>query len=244
MSQHRAQRGRRRAEPVRPRWGRIGVLGASVATTGIALLGGVGVLPSAADESPRATNVAQDTGPAVDRTDPLGPDAPTVTTAPATESRQTPQKRGTKPRQQPAGGSLDVALPADSGEGRRVVFSESRQRVWLVGDDGEVQRTYLVSGSVEDNLDPGTYDVYSRSADATGIDGSSMRLFVRFTRGPSGAAIGFHDIPTDPDDGDAPVQTAAELGTPKSHGCIRQKAVDAAALWEFADDGTTVVVTA
>ncbi len=247
MSKHRApEPGRRRAQPTRPRWGRITVLGASVLTTGIALLGGVGVLPSAADQTARAATVAGDTGPAdtVDAADTAvapGPEVPTVTMAPATETdRRVPRKPALKPRQQPAGGSLDVALPSDSGEGRRAVFSESRQRVWLVAADGTVERTYLVSGSLGDNLDPGTYEVFSRSADATGIDGSSMRLFVRFTRGPSGAAIGFHDIPTE--DG-VPVQTARELGTPRSHGCIRQKPTDAAAMWDFADEGTTVVVT-
>ena len=68
-----------------------------------------------------------------------------------------------------------------------------------------------------------------------------MKYFVRFTTGDEGAAIGFHDIPID--DG-APVQTVAQLGTPQSHGCIRQSAQDAIALWDFAPLGTTVVVTA
>ena len=40
------------------------------------------------------------------------------------------------------------------------------------------------------------------------------------------------------------MQTVAELGTPLSHGCIRQKRADAIALWDFAPLGTTVVVTA
>ena len=47
------------------------------------------------------------------------------------------------------------ALPADSGKGRRIVFSETEQRVWLVRKNDTVRRTYLVSGSTEDNLDPG-----------------------------------------------------------------------------------------
>jgi hypothetical protein len=131
-------------------------------------------------------------------------------------------------------------LPADSGAGRRVVFSEERQRVWLVSTDEQVVRTYLVSGSLHDNLEPGTYSVYSRSTNAVGIDDSgTMRWFVRFTQGDSGAAIGFHDIPID--DGER-VQTVAELGTPTSHGCIRQRQVDAKVLWDFAPLGTTVVV--
>lgn len=133
----------------------------------------------------------------------------------------------------------DFPLPARSGTGRRVVFDLDQQRVWLVRSGGSVKRTYLASGSVSDNLEPGTFEVYSRSADATGIDGSSMNLMVRFTRGDN-AAIGFHDIPVM--DGH-PVQRVRELGTPLSHGCIRQAPADARALWRFAPVGTTVVVT-
>src|SRR5262245_7494953 len=55
MSRHRADPPPRRAPPrgraerVRPRYGRLAVLGASVSVTGIAMLGGVGVLPSVAE---------------------------------------------------------------------------------------------------------------------------------------------------------------------------------------------------
>jgi lipoprotein-anchoring transpeptidase ErfK/SrfK len=40
------------------------------------------------------------------------------------------------------------------------------------------------------------------------------------------------------------VQTRAQLGTPLSHGCIRQWRPDAKALWRFAPVGTSVVVLA
>ena len=121
--------------------------------------------------------------------------------------------------------------------------SESDQRVWLVDDRRAASSaTYLVSGSLYDNLDPGTYAVYSRSEQAWGFDGSgTMKYFVRFTEGDNGAAIGFHDIPID---NGALVQTVDQLGTPQSHGCIRQEREDAIALWEFAPIGTEVVVTA
>ncbi|MFC6345402.1 L,D-transpeptidase, partial [Nocardioides hankookensis] len=177
---------------------------------------------------------AADIGAAVqssDDTTPSGtaPDESTSTTsADSTESATDPAR--------------DTALPADSGTGKRVVFSQSRQRVWLVDADTGVRRTYLVSGSTLDNLEPGTYDVYSKSRWAVGIDDSGvMEYFVRFAQGPSGAAIGFHTIPTK--DG-VPLQTKAQLGTPQSHGCIRQKTPDAVALWNFAPVGGTVVVTA
>lgn len=132
------------------------------------------------------------------------------------------------------------ALPEDSGKGRRVVFSQEAQRTWLVDARGRVLSTYLVSGSVQDNLDPGTYRVYSKSRWAVGVDDSGvMEYMVRFTHGPNGAAIGFHTIPTRLG---VPLQTKAQLGTPQSHGCIRQKASDAIRLWQFAPIGTKVVV--
>jgi lipoprotein-anchoring transpeptidase ErfK/SrfK len=75
-----------------------------------------------------------------------------------------------------------------------------------------------------------------------GVDDSGvMQYFVRFTQGPTGAAIGFHSIPTSHD---VPLQKRSQLGTPQSHGCIRQWRPDAKALWDFAIVGTKVVVTA
>jgi len=136
----------------------------------------------------------------------------------------------------------EPAPPRRSGQGRRVVFDMGDQRVWLVRDNGTVARTYLVSGSRHDNLSPGRYEVYSTSRHATSYTyAETMEYMVRFTRGEN-AAIGFHDIPVDPQ-GEA-VQTAAQLGRPLSSGCIRQHPRDAKALWRFAPVGTRVVVTA
>lgn len=234
MSKHRQTK-------VRPRYGRMASAGASFAVTAVALLGGTGVLPISSGGTPaQASNDL--TAVAASKTDtaqePAGgtPGRTPKTTgtgvgasADSSESRVDPK--------------LDTALPADSGTGKRVVFSQSRQRVWLVSADGDqVLRTYPVSGSTYDNLHPGTFNVYSRSEDAWGVDDSgSMKYFVRFTQGDTGAAIGFHDIPMK--DG-RPVQSEAQLGTPMSHGCIRQRRADAIALWNFAPLGTTVVVTA
>ncbi|MDO9456162.1 L,D-transpeptidase family protein [Nocardioides sp.] len=241
------------------RYGRVVVLGVSLLTTAIALLGGVGVLPSAADDdsdrSPDAVVAADLTqvagagadeaaqppapGPTAGPGQTEGPPAADPTSEPTDEPTDEPTEDSTEESDTSDSGS-EAALPSDSGEGKRVVFSEDEQRVWLVGEAGKVKRTYLVSGSLTDNLDPGTFQVYSRSEDAVGIDDSgTMKWFVRFTQGPSGAAIGFHTIPVD--DGQR-VQTKADLGTPQSHGCIRQDTPDAKALWAFAPLGTTVVV--
>jgi len=138
--------------------------------------------------------------------------------------------------------AADPPPPGDSGQGRRIVFDQSEQRVWLVEADGSVDRSYLVSGSRFDNLRPGTYRVLSRQRHAVSFDLSgTMEYFVHFTTGRR-APIGFHAIPVFNDG--TPEQTVAELGRPLSAGCIRQKKSDARYLWRWAPLGTTVVVTA
>ncbi|TYL45471.1 L,D-transpeptidase family protein [Nocardioides sp. BGMRC 2183] len=234
----RSTSGRHRA-PARPRYGRIAVFGSAVAVTTLAALGSVGVLPTHAEDAPASVASAADDAEHTDDTTGTQPEPGTGATD------QDSDLEGTFVA---AEAPADPALPEESGSGQRIVFSEGQQRVWLVdpgadeADAEGVTRTYLASGSVEDNLDPGTYQVFSRSRHAIGIDDSgTMEYFVRFTHGTQGAAIGFHTIPVD--DG-APVQSRAQLGTPLSHGCIRQARADAIALWRFAPVGTTVVVTA
>lgn len=231
---------RRRASRMRPRYDRMALAAASVAITTVAVLGGVGIIPdvsAAARETPVvAPDRVADGAPQRKSQPSTRPGAGALEPTGATGAVR--PEVGRERHDGPS--SADAArLPADSGTGRRVVFSEEVQRVWLVDADGEVLRTYLVSGSLTDNLQPGTYQVWSRSARAWGIDESgTMRWFVRFAHGER-AAIGFHDIPVD--DGRR-VQTAQELGTPQSHGCIRQRPRDARAMWDFAQLGTTVVV--
>lgn len=212
----------------RPRYGRLAALTSSLAVTLVSVLGGLGSIPvGARADLTAASSPAQLVG---------APGAGVPRGRPA--ELKVP---ATAPDTGAGSGPGSPALPPGSGTGRRVVFSESAQRVWLVGSTGEVVDTWLVSGSLTDNLQPGTYAVWSRSEQAWGIDDSgTMRYFVRFAHGER-AAIGFHDIPVD--DGEL-VQGFDELGTPQSHGCIRQRRADARRMWDFAGMGTTVVVTA
>ncbi len=247
-ARHRQVRHRR----VRPRFGRIAVAGVSSVVTVVAMLGGLGLMPSlGADGSAQAAALprppsrppsgalrqAAYLAPTPSGTDGVKTQGADATGPPDTsDSPDASHSPDTSPTV-----TVDPALPADSGTGHRVVFSESLQRVWLVSGRRKVKRTYLVSGSLYDNLDPGTYEVYSRSQQAWGIeDSGTMGYFVRFAHGTR-AAIGFHDIPVSEG---RPVQSVAELGTPTSHGCIRQRRADARVLWQFAPVGTTVVVTA
>jgi len=139
--------------------------------------------------------------------------------------------------------AAEAALPRRSGTGRRIVYSINRQRVWLVRAGGRVERTYLVSGRL-DQPRPATYRVYSKSRHTrSAISPERMELMVRFTQGRrTGTPIGFHSIPVRLSTG-KPSQSLSQLGQPLSAGCIRQRKQDAAYLWRFAPVGTKVVVT-
>ncbi len=224
----------RAPEQLRPRYGRIAAFAGAVLTTTLTLTAGLGLLPGGGSPAQAASDrgaialAAEGQEP-----EPARQPDPVVKSSEPGPSELVDSVAG-------VAAETASALPADSGEGRRIVLDLSGQRVWLVDDEEEVLRSYLVSGSVSDNLRPGSFEVYSRSRHATGIDGSSMGFMVRFTRGDN-AAIGFHDIPVM--DGE-PMQTRDQLGTPLSHGCVRQAREDAKALWRFAPVGTPVVVTA
>jgi len=221
------------AGEVRPRYGRIAGRPTALTVTIVAALGGLGVLASStANAGVEADPAAYTSSAPTTSPDPSDPVSESVTTPETTTSSSTAS----------ADLTADTALPASSGTGLRIVFSQSRQRVWLVDASDDVERTYLVSGSTTDNLQPGTYEVSSRSRWAVGVDDSGvMQYFVRFTQGPTGAAIGFHTIPTH---NGVPLQSVAQLGSPQSHGCIRQRTPDAIALWDHAPVGTEVVVVA
>ncbi len=135
-----------------------------------------------------------------------------------------------------------ASLPANSGEGRRLIYSKSCQRVWAVEADGTLVKTHLVSGRMN-QPNPGTYSVFSRSTYTCNIKDPSIcwRYMVRFTVGPDGDNIGFHEIPKK---NGRPVQTEAQLGRALSSGCVRQATPDAVWVWNWAPVGTKVVVLA
>ncbi len=138
-------------------------------------------------------------------------------------------------------GVVAPPVPAESGEGRRIVYSNSDQRVWMVENDGSVTDSYLVSGK-QGVPAPGTYEVFSRSETAfAGHDDITMRYMVRFAHGRN-LAIGFHAIPND--GAGNPLQSEEALGEYHSAGCVRQSLAHAAALYEWAPEGTPVVVLA
>ncbi|MFA5774145.1 MAG: L,D-transpeptidase [Ilumatobacteraceae bacterium] len=136
----------------------------------------------------------------------------------------------------------DIApqVPKKSGTGRRIVYSNKLQRVWLVNADDVIVRTFLVSGR-RDVPKPGTYRVFSQSVSSFSpiLPGVTFRYMTRFAIGPGGGNIGFHELPLR---FGKPMQTEAQLGTYQGSGCLRSSTADAKFVYQWAQIGTTVVV--
>lgn len=149
-----------------------------------------------------------------------------------TESAEYVARTGTVPPVKPT-------LPyPDEGSGRRIIMSESGQRVWLVEATGELYNTHQVSGR-RGIPGVGRYRVYSKSRYAWAPhDGITMEFMVRFAR--KEWPYGFHSIPVWPDE--SPLQTPAQLGTFRSGGCVRQLWDDAAVTFGWAEVGDRVLL--
>lgn len=168
---------------------------------------------------------------------PPPPPAPPTTTAPPAPPAPTPPAAPAPPPPPPVD---PLAIPANSGSGKRLIMSLSQQRAWAVEANGSLTRTWLVSGR-KTMPGTGTYKVFSRSMYTVALANRTIkfRYMVRFAKGPKGDNIGFHEIPTK---FGVPVQTLAQLGQPLSGGCVRQSTADAQFVWNWAPISTKVVV--
>jgi len=136
---------------------------------------------------------------------------------------------------------VEVApVPIKSGTGRRIVYANRQQRVWVINADNEVIRTFLVSGMLGQPGN-GTFSVFSKSPTSYSPEfaGVTFRFMTRFAIGRNGGNIGFHEIPVR---NNKPMQTVDELGAFKGSGCLRSSTQDALFVYRWATLGTKVVV--
>ena len=136
---------------------------------------------------------------------------------------------------------VEVApVPAKSGTGRRIVYANRQQRVWVINADNEVIRTFPVSGMLGQPGN-GTFSVFSKSPTSYSPEfaGVTFRFMTRFAIGRNGGNIGFHEIPIR---NSKPMQTVDELGAFKGSGCLRSSTQDARFIYQWATLGTKVVV--
>ncbi|GAA2247485.1 hypothetical protein GCM10010415_02040 [Streptomyces atrovirens] len=124
------------------------------------------------------------------------------------------------------------AVPADSGAGRRIVYSLGEKRVWLVDASDTPRRSFAVwPGTVAP--DPGTYTIGKRTPATTGSDGVPVEHIMYFAQ-KSGVFIAFSNAV----DGSSPPPAEPDAQT----GGIRITKPDGKALWTFGSAGTTVRV--
>jgi lipoprotein-anchoring transpeptidase ErfK/SrfK len=136
---------------------------------------------------------------------------------------------------------VEVApVPIKSGTGRRIVYANRQQRVWVINADNEVIRTFPVSGMLGQPGN-GTFSVFSKSPTSFSPEfaGVTFRFMTRFAIGRNGGNIGFHEIPIR---NSKPMQTVDELGAFKGSGCLRSSTKDALFIYQWATLGTKVVV--
>ena len=136
---------------------------------------------------------------------------------------------------------VEVApVPIKSGIGRRIVYANRQQRVWVINADNKVIRTFPVSGMLGQPGN-GTFSVFSKSPSSYSPEfaGVTFRFMTRFAIGRNGGNIGFHEIPIR---NSKPMQTVDELGAFKGSGCLRSSTQDALFIYQWATLGTKVVV--
>ncbi|MFD7612715.1 hypothetical protein [Streptomyces sp. NPDC059828] len=153
------------------------------------------------------------------------------------EDLRPPATAKQSPGAEPPGSTADqrrsdpLAVPAKSGKGMRVVYALGERRVWLIGGNGKATHTFPV---VPSTVSPpaGAYEVTSRSGSIRGSDGVPIEHVVRFAT-VDGVNIGFS----------AAVDGSMSAPDPERRtGGVRMQRTDGDAMWDFALEGTKVVV--
>ncbi|MBV2357732.1 hypothetical protein KUM39_25815 [Streptomyces sp. J2-1] len=150
---------------------------------------------------------------------------PTAATARPTVSASAHPTHKPKPPPPPA-------LPAASGEGRRVVYSLGAKRLWLVDGAGRATRTFTVwPGTVDPAV--GTYSVTKRTQSLQGSDGVQIE-HVMYVTVADGVNVAFSNAV----DGASPPAPAPG----QKLGGIRLHKQDGLTLWTFGTLQTKVTV--
>lgn len=120
---------------------------------------------------------------------------------------------------------------------KTIVVDKSDQTVTLYKADGKpLDRFPCATGQTYPRV--GTYKVTSRKAASMyPADGSRFTHFVIFTQSDKKTNIGFHSIPIDREG-----NPIGGLGSPESHGCVRLANDKAEFVYDWAANGTKVIV--
>lgn len=124
-----------------------------------------------------------------------------------------------------------------TGGVRVLVVSRSDQTVTLYEADGTMIDGFPCATGVYYPV-PGVYSVYGhRGSGASPDDGSRFQYFTVFASSHRGVSIGFHSIPVDRQG-----RLLGGLGEPISHGCVRLELEKARFVYDWAVNGSRVIV--
>jgi hypothetical protein len=139
----------------------------------------------------------------------------------------TPSASSVRPSATPA----PPAVPANSGTGKRTVYSLSQHRVWVVPPNGGPISTFTVTaGTVPAKA--GTYYVSKRKLSGVGTDGANIEHIVYFEY-TAETWVAFS----------APVSDQVTAPDPSLHtGAVRAHRADITKIWNNTVIGSTVVV--
>jgi hypothetical protein len=121
-------------------------------------------------------------------------------------------------------------VPANSGTGKRIVYSLSLHRVWVVPRAGAISTFTVQAGTVP--AQPGTHYVSKRKSSGTGTDGAAIEhvVYFEFT---AETWVAFS----------APTSDKITAPDPSLRtGAIRAHRADELKIWNNTVDGSTVVV--
>ena len=164
-----------------------------------------------------------------------------TTTIPTTTTTSVPVYSRENPR----------PLPKKTGKGKRIVYANLDNWVWIIDENEQIVLSVPVSGR-KFVPKPRHYRVFGKGEFSQSIffPEIKMKWSTRFAISPNGKnTIAFHEIPTCAWTGGhcnkkGLMQTEEQLGTFQRGGCIRMASRDAEFLFHFADIGTKVVVLA
>jgi LysM repeat protein len=138
--------------------------------------------------------------------------------------------------------SPDELLPLPVIPGKRIVVNISQQRMWVY-ENGALKWEWLVSTGIESSpTHPGVFQVQSHETNAYAASWDLwMPHFMGIYRPVPTVDFmnGFHGFPSR---GGTQILWTANLGRPVTYGCILISSENAAALYEWAEEGTVVEV--
>jgi lipoprotein-anchoring transpeptidase ErfK/SrfK len=145
-----------------------------------------------------------------------------------------------------SGSLVPVAVPTSqpgtgNGAGKKIVVSLSKQTLTMYENGSLVSLRRVSTGKWSTPTPPGSYRTYNKITSAySKAYGLYMEYWMAFT---ADGSMGLHSLPYwKQKNGGRLYEGAAHIGTPVSHGCIRQTLAEAKSLYEWAPIGTPVII--